>query len=1217
MTSEATALLAGTESTTVDPPPGAGVAAAGLVTTARDVPPPTLAEMVEVRGRFHRSVHVARDWAGGLEGEYFATPALLGLAEQIADELGRQAGTRAWTVTGPYGAGKSAFALFLARALASAEPPGDAARALRSRCLGDRPPLLPLLIQAERAPLAPAIVEAVAGAKGLRLGRRAKAALARPSGPVDLLVEAATRSEGGIALIVDELGKYLEYAAAHPNEDVFLLQQLAEAAARSKKPLLFVSVLHSGFGDYVSAGDPARRAEWQKVQGRFRDVPFALPEDELLELVGHALTRSWPGDVEQAYRDRLTRLLRTPALADSVERRGVRAAVAGCLPLHPVAALLMWPLFRSKVAQNERSLFAFLSSHEPHGFQEFLRRERVPAGATALYRLPDLYDYVASALGMAAATGEDARYWGLIAHALERVPASAPPVVARLVKCIGLLSLYGDGIGVRADRELLYTALDDADEAEVEAALELLARESIVLWRRHRRCYGLWEGSDLDLDAAFERAVAQLGREPLYRRLQRVAQPRPLVARGHYVRTGTLRFFEPRIAAPTPQACEEALNQPTRADGVLLFLVDDGAGLDGRGRRGDTDDRVERALELSELLARESAAGALAQRSMAGRAPAGGSGMPVLVALPRRSFELSGALDELEAWRWVRENVGELAGDAVARAEVAARETGARRRFDDVVGRAFGLPRHVLDPSASRWFFGGVEIESLERPRDLQERLSAICQGAYRYAPPLHNELLNRHNLSSAAARARRELITRIFTHGDQERLGIEGFPPEYSMYCSLLEAAGFHRHARPRGFAIYKPSAEAWKPLWRVIGRFVAASRTAPRPLSDLIETLEAPPFGLRLGPIPVLIAVLLRLQGPRLALYEDDLFVPRVEIETLERLVRRPETFAIRSFDLATGERRVIEKLAALAGETAAGPGAGGAAGLLAVVRNLVQLASRLPPYTRRTRRLRADAQAVRELLLEARDPRDLLLRELPESLGVELDGDADGPVEFARRLGRAVRELDGALRKLLVHVERSVREALGFEERGRALRSILRDRARPLLDHAPTGRLELFLAAAARAEDGLLDEWRSSLALAIADGLPPEHWNDDLAGSLGARLRTLRLELDELEHVARVAGGASGVPVGSLRVRMPAKDETRIAFPCRPSDHEDALRLAEIWRNAARRGSRSLEVQAQALALLACQLDFEVDGDNGSEAGTAVGPRKVAERSGLEPS
>lgn len=1210
MTAEATAVLRETASKAVGARLETGVAAAAQSATVANGAPPLLAETVKVRGRFHRSVHVARDWAGGLEGEYFATPALLSLAEQIAEELSREAGTRAWTVTGPYGAGKSAFALFLTRILASAAPPGEAAIALRSRCLGDRPPLLPLLIQAERAPLAPAIVEAVAGAKDLGLGRRARAAMARPSASVDLLVEAAARSEGGVALIVDELGKYLEYAAAHPGEDVFLLQQLAEAAARSKKPLLFVSILHSGFGDYVSAGDPARRAEWQKVQGRFRDVPFALPEDESLELVGHALTHSWRPDVGLAYRDRLTWLLRTPALADSVQRRGLGAAVAGCLPLHPVVALLMWPLFRSKVAQNERSLFAFLSSHEPHGFQEFLRRERVPSDGAVLYRLPELYDYVVSALGMAAATGEDARYWGLIAHALERVPASALPVVDRLVKCIGLLSLYGDGSGVRPDRELLCAALDDADAAEVETALELLERESIVLWRRHRRCYGLWEGSDLDLDTAFERAVAQLGREPLYRRLQRVAQPRPLVARGHYVRTGTLRFFEPRIAAPTPRACEEALNEPTRSDGVLLFLVDDGADHVDRHGQDGVYDRAAPALELSELFGREQAAGALAQRSMSGRALAGGNGRPVLVALPRRSFELGGALDELEAWRWVRENVGELAGDAVARAEVAARETAARRRFDDVVGRTFGLPRHVLDPSASRWFFGGVEIENLERPRDLQERLSAICERAYSQAPPLHNELLNRHNLSSSAARARRELITRIFTHGGRERLGIEGFPPEYSMYCSLLEAAGFHRGSRRRGVGIYNPSTESWKPLWGEIRRFVATSRSAPRPLSDLIETLEAPPFGLRLGPIPVLIAVLLRLQGPRLALYEDDLFVPRVEIETLERLVRRPETFAIRSFDLAARERRVVEELAALGGGAASGAGPAGAAGLLAVVRDLVQLASRLSPYARRTRRLSTRAQAVRDLLLEARDPRDLLLRELPETLGVELDGAVGGPVEFARRLGGAVRQLEGAQRTLLRQVERSVRDELGFEERGKALRSILRDRARPLLAYCPAGRLDLFLAAAARAEDGKLDEWRSSLALAIADGLPPEHWNDEMAESLGPRLRALCLELDEVEQVARVAGAASGVPVGSLRVRVPEQGETRIAFACRPSEREGVERLVKAWRDVAAIAGHSSDVQAQALALLARELDSDVGGERAD--GPAAIERTEGERS-----
>lgn len=1138
--------------------PRSGGAAAGRSTR--------LAETIEVRGHFHRSVHLARDWDSGFDLEFFATPALVAMAEQIVGELGRPRGTRAWTVTGPYGAGKSAFALFLARLLAGAATDNEASRALREGRLVGAAPLVPLLIQAERAPLAPAIGGAVAATRELRPDgdpdQPAGDLSARPSECVDLLLKAAERSEGGIALIVDELGKYLEYAAAKPDEDVFLLQQLAEASARSEKPFLFVSILHSGFGDYVAAGDPARRAEWRKVQGRFRDISFSPPAEQLLQLVGHAIERRLPRPQESAYRRRLRALAKKPGLSEAMGRPGADAALRGCLPLHPVTALLMWPLFRSKAAQNERSLFAFLSSHEPHGFQDFLRSEEESQEAPPLYRLPRLYDYVASALGMAALTGRDARYWGLIEHALERVPASAPPVASRIVKCVGLLSLYGSAAGLRPDRQVLLAALDDEAELEVLAALEILERESIVLFRRHRRSYGLWEGSDLDVEVAFEQGLAQRSREPLYRRLPRVAAPLPLVARAHYIRTGTLRFFEPRIAAASARSCEEVAGRPTQADGLLLFLVGDEG--DGKpGAAGGDGTPASRARALSRAISHP---------------------RPVLVATPKRALELGEALDELEAWRWVRENVGELAGDSVARGEVAARESAARERFGQIAGQSLGLARHVLDPGLCRWFFRGEEVEA-DRPRDLQERLSLICGETYGKAPPLHNELLNRHNLSSAAAKARRELIERVMLDADKERLGIDGFPAEYSMYQSLLVAGRFHRRPHGKSWRICRPT-DAWAPMWREIEAFVRSSRDGPRSLDELMATLEAPPFGLRRGPLPVLIAVLLRIRGARLALYEDGLFVPRVEIETLERLVRRPETFSIRTYQLNPRERQVIEQLAGI--ETGVQKArTRPAAELLPIVRRLVRIAAELPPYVRRTRRLSGSARAVRQRLLDARDPRRLLLEELPEALGVRLDSE-DGPREFVRVLGGAVRELTQALPDLLQEVETRVRDTFGFEERGAELRKALQAQVAPLVGHARLQKLQLFLGAAARADGRSLGEWRSSIALAIGEGLPPEHWTDDLADSLGPRLRALRLEFDELGEVRQVSVGEGGVAVGSLRVRVPGFRESRVAFPCPSGERSMVDSLLAEWRATARAGNHPARVQMQALALLARELD-----------------------------
>jgi hypothetical protein len=68
------------------------------------------------------------------------------------------------------------------------------------------------------------------------------------------------------------------------------MQGLAESAARSRVPVLLVTMLHTAFAEYLgAAADDSRRAEWQKVQGRFTDVAFQEPPEQLLRLVGSIL----------------------------------------------------------------------------------------------------------------------------------------------------------------------------------------------------------------------------------------------------------------------------------------------------------------------------------------------------------------------------------------------------------------------------------------------------------------------------------------------------------------------------------------------------------------------------------------------------------------------------------------------------------------------------------------------------------------------------------------------------------------------------------------------------------------------------------------------------------------------------------------------------------------------------------------------------------------
>ena len=92
----------------------------------------SLLNLVEVGRRFRRSVNLARDTGSpaALDG-YLVTPAVRRALSQITGGIDDAEGDRAWSLIGPYGSGKSAFAVFLADLLSpSVSPEAEAARRL-------------------------------------------------------------------------------------------------------------------------------------------------------------------------------------------------------------------------------------------------------------------------------------------------------------------------------------------------------------------------------------------------------------------------------------------------------------------------------------------------------------------------------------------------------------------------------------------------------------------------------------------------------------------------------------------------------------------------------------------------------------------------------------------------------------------------------------------------------------------------------------------------------------------------------------------------------------------------------------------------------------------------------------------------------------------------------------------------------------------------------
>ena len=90
-----------------------------------------LSDYFDVARHFRRSANVERDFRdGSQDGDYILTPTALDSLRRLTEGLSPSSSSRAWTITGPYGVGKSSFALFMTRVFCAADASGVRAREL-------------------------------------------------------------------------------------------------------------------------------------------------------------------------------------------------------------------------------------------------------------------------------------------------------------------------------------------------------------------------------------------------------------------------------------------------------------------------------------------------------------------------------------------------------------------------------------------------------------------------------------------------------------------------------------------------------------------------------------------------------------------------------------------------------------------------------------------------------------------------------------------------------------------------------------------------------------------------------------------------------------------------------------------------------------------------------------------------------------------------------
>lgn len=904
---------------------------------------------------FSRSVNILRD--NSARFVYLPTPNAREVFDQIVSNY--HDGTRSFSVVGAYGTGKSAFLWAFERTVNKTESH-----------LAE--------LNGEFKPLKGFEFISIVGSYGSFIANFAKALGVRQKRILDSIdvidilddkYRKLRQRKLGLAIVVDEFGKFLEYASKFsPEKELYFVQQLAEFANDPTKEILFVTTLHQDFNGYAVALNKSQRNEWDKVKGRLKEVPFNEPVEQLLFLAAERLSRLEIGKKNAGF-DRLFRAIQkanafplrdyfTPVIAEQL------------LPFDILSAAVL-TLALQKYGQNERSLFSFIESSDRFGLKDFRYQD-------PFFNLSLIYDYLLHNFYPLLTSKFNPHYtqWATMRNAIERVENLLSEEVAgavKIVKSIGLLNIFCNA-GAKIDKDFLQCYAELAlSIRNASALIEKLESLKIIRFVRHSSKYVVFEGTDVDIEMAIDDAGVKVDTATsVVTLLEKHFDLPVMIARAASYETGTPRLFSFHLS-----------EKP-----VVLTP------------RGEIDGYIN--LIISEVINEKDVKDFSSSCSEA-----------VLFGRFANSAEIRRLLFEIEKVQAARiEHLSD---------KVVVKELDGLLQHQKKLLNQFVLESLYSKESALSWYFKGMKY-TIDDRRSLNQLLSLICKTIYPDAPVFRNEMVNKTKLSGSISTARRNLLRQLVLHWTQPDLAFEPnkFPPEKTIYLTLLRETGMHR-AADETWELSAPTDASYGPIWRAAADFLESTRTGRRCVKELVEIYLAPPFKLKQGFIDFWLPIALFIQRDEYALYGPDGFIPQLSEETLDLVGKNPDMFHVKAFNIQGVRLDLFNKYRALLNQSLTKKLSKTA--FIDTIRPFLTFYRQLPLYAKKTSRLSKPAVALREAIAISKDPEETFFESLPQAMGynmLQLQKNLSDLNAYVHGLQSCIRELRTCYDELLNRFE-----------------------------------------------------------------------------------------------------------------------------------------------------------------------------------------------------
>lgn len=899
-----------------------------------------------MKTKYSPSVNIVRDETR--EINYIVTPNAERIAQQINDLFHK--GFHSFNIIGSYGTGKSSFIWALEKSLRSEKE------------------FFKLDLQ-ETAQLE--IINVVGEFESLRTLLADYLNMPAQNRSNKEIINSLTsrfKKDKLVFFVIDEFGKILEHAVKNNvDEEIYFLQQLSETINDPSNNCLFITTLHQSFDAYGHYGlSDAERNEWRKVKGRFKDLTFNEPIEQLLLLAANNI------DAKTDHNSALSKQILELQARHHIVNADAEfiAQVSGRFwPLDILSVYLLCVALQ-RYGQNERSLFTFLESElsSINRYQDENKR----------LGIPEIYDYINHEFYSYLNSKFNVDYsgWAMISLALDRIEVEIDvdqDITEDVIKIIGLINLFGHK-GAHIDRDFITDYLSfQYDKKNIQHAIEELLRIRVIRFNRFSKSFKITEGTDLNIEDELQKVSSEIERKlDITHKLVEHFDFPVINAKAVSYKKGTPRFFQ-YVVSETPVG---ALPDDQQIDGVINLVFDTNV---------NADQIIEASKKTHELI--------------------------------YASFLNANV---------IRDSIFEIEKTQQVIAKIDKEDKVALKELKSILKSLKRLLNHqVLDALYTKdvaWYYDGKKVD-IPSSKALNKKLSEICDEIYALCPTYKNELINRHFISGNIASAKKTFFNKLVTkyHDDDIGFSKDHFPPEKTIYLSLLKNTGIH-HKEGDLFSLGQPSDDEFLKLWEHSEVFIESAKKEKKKVSDLYDQLSQKPFKMTAGFLEFWIPVFLFIKRDDFALFsKSEGYLPKITESILYLFTRTAADYEIKSFDVQGIKLDLYNKYREFL--QLKDVKQVNNKSLIESIKPFLVFYRELNTYTQNTKRLAPETIKIRETIKDTQDPEKLFFEEFPKAMRIDLNdilrSDSDLE-EYVDKLRDCIKELRSCFDELVNRIE-----------------------------------------------------------------------------------------------------------------------------------------------------------------------------------------------------